>query len=535
MKFSEAFFWSCMQLAKTKYFWVYAAVNLLLLIVISCWLYQQNQVVDMIAPSQLEENKVQCVSYAPYYGKEQSPFVKDMWIDPAQIDKDLQLLSTISHCVRTYSVGQGMDYVPEAASKLGLKVYLGAWIGWTDADNIKEIMLATEKANAYPDTVKALIIGNEVFLRQEQTEAAMQRYFTLAKHQSHIPITYADVWEFWVKHKNIAQYIDFHTVHILPYWENNPVAVADGTQHAEMVMQKMASLFTKPIIIGETGWPSVGRQRSESKPSLVNQARYIREFLQKADEKQWQYNLIEAIDQPWKRVLEGTVGGYWGLMTADLVPKFSLTGEVSERRDGYKLVVIAIVGAMIFLGLALCLKERRFYALLGLTALGALAGLNANLTIDYLIAACRDWIEWLALGGVAGLGMILILIQPWHISRPTQWMAGKIQLIALIFMYAALVAGALIYLDGRYRDFPIVLFTLPVLQMVASGFERKHATSLRWFTYGVPSALTVMFAVLIYEKEMENNAALIWLGLSVLLAILHWPRQQLKTTSSALG
>jgi len=181
------------------------------------------------------------------------------------------------------------------------------------------------------------------------------------------------------------------------------------------------------------------------------------------------------------------------------------------------------------------LKERRFYALLGLTALGALAGLNANLTIDYLIAACRDWIEWLALGGVAGLGMILILLQPWHISRPNQWMADKIQLIALIFMYAALVAGALIYLDGRYRDFPIVLFALPVLQMVAIGFERKHATSLRWLTYGVPSALTVMFALLIVEKEIENNAALIWLGLSVLLAILHWPRQQLKTTSSAVG
>ena len=26
------------------------------------------------------------------------------------------------------------------------------------------------------------------------------------------------------------------------------------------------------------------------------------------------YNLIEAIDQPWKRPPEGTVGGYWGIL-----------------------------------------------------------------------------------------------------------------------------------------------------------------------------------------------------------------------------
>ena len=524
-----------MQINKTQYLWVYAAIHILILMVLSYWLYQKNQVVDIVSPTNLVQNKVQCVSYAPYYGKAQSPFVKDMWIDPAQIDKDLQLLSTISHCVRTYSVGQGMDYVPEAAAKLGLKVYLGAWIGWTDADNIKEIMLATEKGNAYPDTVKALIIGNEVFLRQEQTEAAMQRYFTLAKHQSNIPITYADVWEFWLKHKDIAQYIDFHTVHILPYWENSPVAVADATQHAEMVMDKMKAHFSKPILIGETGWPSVGRQRGESKPSLVNQARYIREFLQKADEEQWQYNLIEAIDQPWKRVLEGTVGGYWGLMSADLVPKFSLTGEVSERQDETKLVTVALVGALLFLGLALWLGERRFNALIGLTALGALAGLHTSFTIEYLIAACRDWIEWLALGGVAGLGSFIIFMQPWHMSRPSQWAIEKKQLAALIFVYAALVTGCLIYFDGRYRDFPNTLFALPVLQMITSGYVRQYATNKRWLTHGVPSALVVMFAVLIVEKEIENNAAFIWLGLSILLAIVNWPIQQHKTTSSILS
>jgi exo-beta-1,3-glucanase (GH17 family) len=519
-----------MQVKKTKSLWIYSFVHVLLLMALSYWIYLQNQAVDIISPTHLVQNKVQCVSYAPYYGKGQSPLVEDTWIDPAQIDKDLKLLSTISHCVRTYSVSQGLDYVPEAAAKLGMKVYLGAWIGWTDADNVKEVMLATKIANAYPDTVKALIVGNEVFLRGEQKEKAMQRYFALAKQQSSTPITYADVWEFWIKHKHMAQYVDFQTVHILPYWENHPVKVDDAVQHAEEVVEKMDAIFTKPILIGETGWPSIGRQRSESKPSLVNQARYIREFLQKADEKQWQYNLIEAIDQPWKRALEGTVGGYWGLMTADLVAKFSLTGEVSERHDGCKLTVIAFFGALLFLGLALWLKERRFYALLGLTALGALAGLSTSLTITYLITACRDWIEWLALGGLATLGSLIVLIQPLHISRQSKWTVDVMQFVSLVFVYAALIAGYLIYFDGRYRDFPVILFALPVVLFTIDGFVRQRATNLRWLTHAVPSALALMFAALCAEKELENHAALMWLSINILLAIANWPRQHAETS-----
>ena len=519
-----------MQIQVTKALWVFGVVNVLLLLVLSYWLYQQNQPVSIASPTDLEQSKVQCVSYAPYYGQGDSPTVKEMWIQSAQIDKDLALLSTISHCVRTYSVGQGMDYVPQAAAKLGMKVYLGAWVGWTDADNVKEIKLATNKANAYPNTVKALIVGNEVFLRGEQDEIAMQTYFALARSLTHTPITYADVWEYWIKHQGIAQYVDFQTIHILPYWENNPVAIDDATQHAENVMNKMEAIFTKPILIGETGWPSVGRQRSESKPSVINQARYVREFLEKAQEKQWQYNIIEAIDQPWKRVLEGTVGGYWGIMTADLMPKFSLTGPVAERHDWWPLILIATIGALLFLSMALFLKEQRIFALAGLTALGAVGSLTTYLVYEYLITASRDWVEWLALGGLAGLGTLMILMQPWRISRECMFVRKGMQFIALLFLYAALVSGYLIYFDGRYRDFPIVLFALPAWLMAMSCFVRPRATYLCWFTHALPSALVVMFAALCFEKEVENSAALIWLGLSIVLAFSNWPRQKTSHT-----
>lgn len=538
-----------MQIKIIKPIWFFCIINIIFLAMLASWLYQQNQPVDIVAAPHSEQsqhdNKVQCVSYAPYYGKDQSPFVKGMWIQPSQIDKDLKLLSTISHCVRTYSVGQGMDYVPEAAAKLGLKVHLGAWIGWTDADNRKEIKLAAAKANAYPDTVTSLIIGNEVFLRKEQNEKAMQTYFALAKSLSNTPITYADVWEYWIKHKRMAQYVDFQIVHILPYWENNPVAVEDAVQHAETVMLKMQEIFTKPILIGETGWPSVGRQRNNAKPSLVNQARYVREFLNKANEKQWQYNIIEAIDQPWKRNLEGTVGGYWGLLAADLTPKFSLIEPIAERQDQCMLIGLAVMGALLFLGIALSLNERRFSALLGLSALGAAGSLMAYLQIDYLIAACRDWIEWLALGGFAVLSMLLVLLQPWRISRPSQWVAKTMRQSALVFLCGAVFTSYLIYIDGRYRDFPVLLFALPALLLIIEGFTIKVFTKDKadrgrvvglWRLLVMELCLVaVVLAAICFAREIGNQTAVIWLGISLLLAIASWPQRQTKPNRSQIS
>jgi exo-beta-1,3-glucanase (GH17 family) len=513
-----------MQVKIIKPIWLFCIINLALLAALMHWLYQENQPVNIVVPTdQSRETKMQCVSYAPYYGKEQSPLIEGMWIAPSQIDQDLKLLSTISHCVRTYSVGQGMDYVPEAAAKLGLKVYLGAWIGWTDADNIKEIKLATAKANAYPETVKSLIIGNEVLLRGEQNADAMQTYFTLAKSLSNIPITYADVWEYWVKHQNLAQYIDFQTVHILPYWENNPVAVEDAVQHAEAVMLKMQETFAKPTIIGETGWPSVGRQRNESKPSLVNQARYVRAFLDKANEKQWQYNIIEAIDQPWKRNSEGTVGGYWGLISADLIPKFSLTEPVAERQDQAKLIFLAIVGTLLFLGFSLLLNERRFSALLGLSALGATGSLMAYLQVEYLIVVCRDWIEWLALGGFALLSTLLVLLQPWRISRQNKVALKLMSQLNFIFLVGAVFSSYLMCVDGRYRDFPILLFALPALLLSSDGAARIRIDSSWRALPMLLSLVVVMLAIICIVKELGNHTATIWLVISVLLAVSSWP------------
>ena len=130
-----------------------------------------------------------------------------------------------------------------------------------------------------------------------------------------MPVTYADVWEFWLRNREIYEAVDFVTIHILPYWEDIPVRAKFAAGHVDDIRKRMAVAFPdKEILIGETGWPSAGRMREGALPSRTNQARVVSEILDLAKREKFRVNLIEAYDQPWKRQLEGTVGGYWGLI-----------------------------------------------------------------------------------------------------------------------------------------------------------------------------------------------------------------------------
>ena len=72
--------------------------------------------------------KLECVSYAPFRN-DQTPHDRTLIVSPEQIAEDLAELAKISKCIRTYSIDNGLDKVPELASRVGLKVLLGVWIG----------------------------------------------------------------------------------------------------------------------------------------------------------------------------------------------------------------------------------------------------------------------------------------------------------------------------------------------------------------------------------------------------------------------
>ncbi len=67
------------------------------------------------------------------------------------------------------------------------------------------------------------MVGNEVLLRGEMTTADLAATIRSVKAQVKVPVTYADVWEYWLRNREVYEAVDFVTIHILPYWEDFPI------------------------------------------------------------------------------------------------------------------------------------------------------------------------------------------------------------------------------------------------------------------------------------------------------------------------
>lgn len=475
----------------------------LVLLAMLGWYWRESRPVELPS-SPLADPRMQCVSYAPYYRDGYTPFKEDLRLTQEEIATDLRALAAVTRCVRTYSVDQGLDQVPEVARELGLTVLLGAWIGRDDEKNRRELERALDVANANTDVVTMLIVGNEVLLRREQSPEAMGRWLEEAHARSRVPVTYADVWEFWLRHRAALEpHVDRATIHILPYWEDRPQPIEAAIDHLVRIRMLARTLLTKPVVIGETGWPSAGRQREGAIPSRVNQARYVREFLALAERRGWQYNFIEAVDQPWKRWLEGTVGGHWGMLDTSLAPKFPLTGPIAERESFWPVLAWAGMGAALLLLLAapraVSGREHAWHALAG-----AVLGLIAMWQWEHALLAYRDAVEWAVLGAI-GIASILVAARLAVAPRlPSKTTASKSVALALrLVLFGAAVASVWLVVDGRYRDFPTALY----LPLALFAWRRAWPVSAEERLWA-----WILFAFGLYRwlEEPGNGQALLW-------------------------
>lgn len=509
-------------------------LHLLAFLLLSGWVGWQTRPISLPDLHLAEGERLACVSYAPYHKPGQSPFDPAMWIPKAQIAADLEALSKITKCVRIYAVDQGLEYVPELAGNYGLKVLLGAWIGRDPINNRFQIENVIRLANQYPENIRAVIVGNEVMLRREQPEAALLAMINEVKSQVKVPVTYADVWEFWIKHPSLVGGVDFLTIHILPYWEDYPIGVEHAIDHVGSIRAYMLKQFGKPVLIGETGWPSEGRQREEARPGIVEQARFVRTFIRKAHDESWDYNFIEAIDQPWKRLSEGTVGGYWGMLDTELEPKFPLQGPLQERASLMPYLLTALLGMLLTTFMAFKARKRSWHLLTWTTA-GLWSGGMLWLGWEHALVAYRNPLEWTVLGAVALSGALLVLglaaknenspitgfSEAWRQRR-----ALAIPALRLGVLFSAATAAVLLLADPRYRDFPYALYALPVLGLLtlrgysATGREERICAMLigaggigRWL------------------MEPMNPQAQAWLALSLLLAFAGFTRTSSDSTA----
>ena len=489
--------------------------------------------------------RLQCVSYAPY-GADQNPLDDRTYVPAAQIEADLQRLKQVTDCVRTYSIEHGDDQIPGIAQRLGIKVMLGAWLSPDRVRTRHQIDIVIALARQFPDTVASVVVGNEVLLRGDMSAVDLAALIREVKAAVPCPVTYADVWEFWNRNPELGPLVDFVTIHLLPYWEDFPIPVERAAAHVESIRRQLVARFPgKEVVIGEVGWPSAGRMREGALPSPANQARFLYEVMADAHRAGYRVNVIEAFDQPWKRQLEGTVGGQWGLFDAyRRAPKFHW-GEPVSNHPGWRWQAAggALLAAMVF-GVAAAVTRRRGVVpapdrWLGVTVIATVSGTLigwawANVPVESL--GFGGWLEglaWALLALVAPVAAAASLAA--GVPAPTFGemlgrrgerpcapiaIAAGAGLIAVTVL--ALQRALMLVFDPRYVDFPfapLLATAVPYVTLALWSTSRKGARpAAETFAAGVLAAAAVYIAI--NESAANWQALLVCAGLAMLALTL---------------
>src|ERR1700688_3200333 len=277
------------------------------------------------------------LSYAPFEGTGH-PDVDNI-PSVEKIRADMKKLAPLTRAIRLYSSTGGVELVPPIAAEFGLKVTVGAWIDKNADRNEREIDSAISLAR-HNGNVNGVVVGNETIYRGEQKIDDLITLIQRVKGQVNVPVTTGEIWNIWLEHPELASSVDFIAAHILPYWEG--FSDKQAVDQALIIYQKLRDAFPgKRIVIAEFGWPSAGYNLQNAIPGPFEQAVTLRNFVSRAEAIGMEYNIVEAVDQPWK-FFEGGVGPYWGILNAAREPKFAWSGPVVDEAY-WKLATIALL------------------------------------------------------------------------------------------------------------------------------------------------------------------------------------------------
>src|SRR3954449_4170417 len=284
------------------------------------------------------------VSYSPFEGAGH-PDVDNL-PNADRIRADVKTLAPLTRAIRLYSSTAGVEMVPPIANEVGLKVTVGAWIDKNVDRNEREMLSAIDLARRNSN-VNGIVVGNETIYRGEQKIEDLIKLIQRVKGSVNVPVTTGEIWNIWLEHPELASSVDFIAAHILPYWEG--FSEKQAVDQALIIYQKLRDAFPgKRIVIAEFGWPSAGYNLKNGNPGPFEQAVTLRTFVSRAEAIGMEYNIVEAIDQPWK-FFEGGVGPYWGFLNASREPKFAWSGPVEDPAYWKLMGIALLVGVLMSL------------------------------------------------------------------------------------------------------------------------------------------------------------------------------------------
>jgi hypothetical protein len=256
--------------------------------------------------------------------------------------------------------------------------------------------------------------------------------------------------------------------------------------------------------------------RDGARPGRIEQARFFREFSVAARDHGLRYNFIEAFDQPWKRRLEGAMGGAWGLFDSEVGAKFPASGPVEADPHAGRRLAAGLVGAVAGLLLMAVLAGTAGGGLVSagarvLTAAGLGFGAGALLEAQrvYLVVWSRDAIEWgaglsILLAGALAAAAVLRLIG----SPRSTWAMTASGAVQRYVLFGLAVVVVLLAFDPRYRGFPQALYLLPLASAAIGRLvgEARPAVSPEVRLLGW--TVIVGCLVVLWREGLQNTEAI---------------------------
>ncbi len=214
-----------------------------------------------------------------------------------------------------------MDIIECADNERFRGVVLGIW----DPLSKEELMACTRLAQAHPNLITAICIGNEGLQFGRYAPDALKQAFDWMRAQvPNVPLTTSEPISQYGS-RFLQELPDFHAPNIHPYFDT-PLEMSMPDRAAWVIERAsaLAEVTGKRVLCKETGWPSGGDDRCspETRRQFWTE---LRDQAARQPNASVVFAAFEAFDLPWKAEASGLpVEDHWGFFTSSRVPKTAL-------------------------------------------------------------------------------------------------------------------------------------------------------------------------------------------------------------------